>query len=167
MAERRIGLIPSVSAIVDGNQTYSILVTDRRVILVPESAPSMSARDFLNDMFRDRQGRGEQVEIDFEATPIDSIAGFEGSKSIPVSSIRKLRLGSLLGTYDMTIEYSDDEGKMQSEVFSIIPPSELTKSNKAQGISSKETKRRYALKCQELLRRTVPPLVASESRWLE
>ncbi len=162
-----MGLIPSVSIRTAENVGCALLVTDRRVIIVPETSPRKGWKDFLKDMFGSGDDDGPVQEIDFASTPIDTLAGAPGSKSILAASVQKVEVSVLLGNYHVIFTYTNADGKKDLEMLDLSPPSELVKANKAKGISSKETKRQYALKSQQLLKRVVPPMAALESRWLE
>ncbi len=168
MSERRVGLIPSVDLLcAEGRVDGAVLVTDRRIVVVPERAPGRRIKEAFREMFFGSEGPKGPDVIDFQSAPVDSIAGLAGSVSINLSSVRKVQFTCLLGTYDFATEYSDDEGKDHATVVQLTPPAELVKANKAQGVTAKETKRRYALRCQELVKRVLPPMAGSESRWLE
>lgn len=167
MGERRVGLIPSVSVALDESSAYALFVTDRRLILVKESSPKEGFKDFLNDMFREVRREGQADEMDLLSASPDVVARMEGSRSVSIPSIRSVKFGSPLGNYHMTVEYENEDGKENVLALGLTPLQELVAANKAQGISAKETKRRYALKCQELIKRIVPPMVGIEARWLE
>lgn len=165
MAERRVGLIPEVVTV--GGDSRAVLVTDRRIILVSEGPLVTGMREWLRYMFSDEPEDARRGPIDFGTSDIDMLAAMKGSMSMPLMSIRKVKFENTLGAYHITIEFNTEEGKETFEVMNIQPPAELIKANKAAGISTKETKRRYALKSQELVKRALPPMVSSESRWLK
>ena len=162
-----MGLIPSVNIRAANNLECAMLVTDRRVIIMPETPPRNGWKEFLKDMFGSDGDDGPVQAVDFASTPVDTLAGMPGSKSILTTSIRKVEVTVLLGNYQATFMYTDGDGKNDLDMVDLSPPAELVKANKAKGISPKETKRQYALKSQQLLKRVVPPMVALESRWLE
>lgn len=164
--ERRLGLIPSVNLRTANNLECAMLVTDRRVIIMPETSPRNGWKEFLKDMFGSDDDGPVQV-VDLEYTPIDTLAGIPGSKSIHAASIQKVEVSALLGNYQAIFMHTDRDGTKGLDMVDLSPPAELVKANKAKGISPKETKRQYALKSQQLIKRVVPPMVALDSRWLE
>lgn len=166
MAERRIGLIPRVLQ-AGGNDAYSVLVTDKRLLFVPEKASEPGIRVLLRELFFDEESAPELGPVDFRTCDLDDLAARKGSVSIRVVSVGKAMVERFLGGIILAVEETGDDGKTLSHMFILDPTPELVKANKNAGISARETKRRYALKCQKLVRLVLPPMVVSEGKWLD
>jgi hypothetical protein len=157
-------LIPRVRA---ADFVYEVLVTDRRMILVGASLSGLSFRDWWSLMFSGGTGVTGRAVADLRTADIDSLAGRKENESIPIASIRKVEVKGILGGYQMTLEAITEEGKTLFHFLSLQPPKELIGAKKAQGVPPKETRRQYALRCQDLVKRVLPPSVSLESRWVE
>lgn len=165
MAERRIGYAPQVT-LIDGSPMV-LLVTDRRLVLVSERTSGGSFKEFLNSMFSDDVTSLVGNATDYRTVDIDELAQTKGNISIPLVSITNVEFSRTMGGYQVSIDIRNDEGKKGGEFLNLNPPDALVKASKAAGTSRKETQRRYALNCQELLRRVLPQVVMFESRWQE
>ncbi len=164
MAERRVGLIPRVTMI-DGSPRV-VLVTDRRLVIVPETGSVTSFKDWWHLMFSDEGAPAAGESVDFRTADIDALACRKNVVSISLLSVTEFKIARFVGGYQATIEMRSDDGKKSCEVFGISSPGALVKANKATGVSPRETQRQYALKCQELFKRVLPPMVSSQARWL-
>lgn len=164
MAERKIGLIPS--AVSPGGEQCCVLVTDRRTILVFEEAPK-SLRALLRDSMRET--RPEEKEgrrrIDFRNVDIDLLARMEGNKSIPHSSIDELKVRWQPGGYVMWMKHRTESGKLDYLILELVPPDELIRKRKAEGVRPKETGKLYAMRCLEAYRMALTPIIAEKVRW--
>jgi hypothetical protein len=157
-------LIPRVAG---SEIVYEILVTDRRIILVCASISGLRFRDWWNLMFSGDTAAAGRAVPDLRTADIDSLAGREENESIPIASIRKVEVKGMLGAYKMMLEASTEEGEKLFHFLALQPPKELISAKKAQGVPPKETRRQYALRCQDLVKRVLPPSVSLESRWVE
>lgn len=163
MPERRIGFIPKA---VEINEICGVFVTDQRTIKVAESAP-VSPKEELRALFgKPAQGAKEsRPTIDFSKVDIDYLASLEGNTSVRHTSIEKLAIGKGIGGYGIWMSYRADDEKTNHLVLDLVPPKELVRKRKEEGLSAKETRRRYAMRCQEVYRRALPPIIAEKVDW--
>ncbi|MEW5748472.1 MAG: hypothetical protein AB1793_06790 [Candidatus Thermoplasmatota archaeon] len=166
MAEKRVGLIPRVLQ-PGGSSAYSVLVTSERILLIPDKPPEPRPMEALRMMFSERGEAPALSPVDYRTDDLDEIAARDGSVAIPLIAVKRAMVENVLGTYMMTIEQAHEGGKSLSNIIVLAPPSELVKENKGAGLSARETKLRYARKCQELVRRVLTPTIISEGKWLD
>ena len=164
MAERRIGFIPNALDV--SQQSRCVFVTDTRTIEVVEETPKS-----LKEEFRATFGRSpsENLElrpkVDFATVDIDSLTSVKGNTSIRHMSIEKLKVGKGIGGYGIWMTYRPDGEKANYLVLDLTPPKELIRKRKSEGVSARETRRRYAMRCQEVYRKALPPIVAEKVDW--
>lgn len=166
MAEKRVGLIPRVQQPGESS-AYSVLITSERILLIPDKLPEPGPREALRMIFSEREEAPTFNPVDYRTDNLDGIAARVGSVTIPLIAVKKAMVENVLGTFMITVEQTLDGGKGLSHILVLAPPPELVKANKGAGLSARETKRRYARKCQELLQRVLTPMVVSEGKWLD
>jgi hypothetical protein len=169
LAERRIGLIPNAVTMIrsGNNETCGILVTDRRTIFAFETPKVKGAKAGLRDTFGLEPG-GEATKppaLDPGTADIDSMARIDGNIVVPHISIKKFEFAKFLGGYVLTISYESEQGKEMGVMATLLPPKQLLKAKKLQGLSPKDIKKQYAEKAAEVFKRALPPVAAAKGVW--
>ncbi len=168
MSERRIGFIPNARAIRRGEETCGVMVTDQRTIVVFEEPWTQgSLREELKKSFAGGSDGppDKRKTVDFATIDLDDLAKIPGNISVAHTSIDKLSVGKGIGGYGIWMSYLGENQKKDYLIVTLTPPSALVKKRKAEGVSVSETKRQYAMKCQEVYRKALPPIIAEKVEW--
>ena len=167
MAEKRIGLIPNAATMVRAREEdCKILVTDRRLIMIfdePRNAFKLGLKSLLGKEADEPPIPRE--ELDFATIDIDKLAKMNDSAVIPYFSIDRFKMDTTLGVFSFTVEYKNEENKKLEVYATLAPPQALSKMRKAEGLSRREIRRQYGLKCQELFKRALPSSIAQNVEW--
>ncbi len=163
MTERRVGFIPNASS---ENETFGVFVTDRRTIKVVYESP-MGFMDGVKALFVEPEPEAFEpsLNIDFRTVDIEHLAAMEGNSSVSHTSIEKLAVGKGIGGYGVWMSYKGADEKTDYLVMDLAPPIELIRRRKMEGINAKETRKRYAMRCQEVFRRALPPIISEKVDW--
>ena len=166
MSEHRIGFIPNGSALRRGQETCGVMVTDQRTIVVFVEPWKRGGfrKEFMRSL-RDASNPEAPRSIDFATVDLDDLARIPGNMSVPHTSIDKLSVGKGIGGYGIWMAYLGENQKKDYLVVDLVPPPALVKKRKAEGVSAGETKKQYAMKCQEVYRRALPPIIAEKVEW--
>jgi hypothetical protein len=167
MSERRIGFIPGAVALRQDMEPCGVFVTDQRMILVFEGPTIKGVKAGLKASF------GAEADVlpeprpqtDYAMVDIESLAKKNDNISVPHISIEKLAIGKGIGGYGIWCAYTGENMKKQYLVVTFVPPPDLVKKRKAEGLSTREVRREYAMKCQEVFKRALPPIIAEKVDW--
>jgi len=163
VTERRVGFIPRAST---ENGAFGVFVTDRRTIKVAYELP-MGFMHGVKALFLEPEPEAFEpsLKIDFSTVDIEHLAGMEGNSWVSHTSIEKLAVGKGIGGYGIWMSYKGADEKTDYLIMDLTPPDELVRRRKMEGIGAKETRKRYAIKCQEVFRRALPPIIAEKVDW--
>jgi hypothetical protein len=168
MSERRIGFIPNGTTIRRGQETCGVMVTDQRTIVVFEEPwTQLGIREEFRRSFGGDSSKpsAPRKTIDFATVDLDELAKTEGNQSVPHASIEKLAVGKGIGGYGIWMSYLGENQKKDYLIVDLVPPAALIKKRKSEGVGASETKKQYAMKCQEVYRKALPPIIAEKVEW--
>jgi hypothetical protein len=165
MSEKRIGFIPYALDVTQ--KECGIFVTDQRTILVVSEPEVKGFKAGLRASFGAEADKvpGPRPAIDFATVDIESLAKMPGNLSYPHLNIDKFAVGKGIGGYGIWAVYLREDRKKDYLVVDLVPPKKLKQKRKAEGIRGKEIRRQYAMRCQEVFRRALPPIISEKVDW--
>jgi hypothetical protein len=168
--EKKIGLIPRVVIQgISGPKEYGVLLTDFRAIFVLE----MASKANIGGMIGGTVGRlaaaalCQRTTIDYTNEDPERLAGSEHSIVITHSQIRKIMIKKTFGSpYTLYLEYTEPEtGKNKKIHAFLIPPVDLVKQKKQEGLKEKVVLEEYVKKTQEAFQHSLPSSTLLTAEW--
>jgi hypothetical protein len=165
MPERRIGFIPSV--IEANQQERGVFVTDLRTILVANESAPKGFREELKASFGSAADElpHPRPKLDFATVDIETLAKMPGNESYYHMAIEELKIGRGIGGFGIWGKYTGENNKKIYLVLNFVPPKELIKKRRSEGLSRREVSRTYASRCQQVFRKALPPIIAEKVDW--
>jgi hypothetical protein len=153
-----------------GPKDYAVMVTDKRSIFVLESSSKAGIAGALGGAIGAAVAYAatSRRTFDYEHSDPDVLATDPKNFVIPHQSLEKFEIkkGMIGSIYSFKIEYTTLEGKGKKVKGQLIPPSELSKQKKQEGVAGGAVSRDYVGKVKELYQRALPATaIAAMADW--
>lgn len=159
--ETKVGLIPRVMVQgAMGPKDYGLLVTDQRCIFVLEKASKAVLWGALGDALLT-----DKKSVDYDGRTIDELAADGKSMVINNLQVRGVGIKKSLGGYVLSFDYEDSNGKVRAFKSTLVPPAELLRQRKEQGVDKKAVSDDYARAARAVLEKGLPQTVARAGSW--
>ena len=144
-----------------------VFVTDQRTIVIHDEPQVVGFKAGMKQMFGAEADKPPEPrpEIDFATVDISTLASMEGNQVVPHMSIEKAKIGKGIGGYGIWMTYISENLKKDYLVLTFLPPAELVKRRKGAGLRRRDIHREYAVKCVEVFRRALPPVISEKVEW--
>ena len=164
--EKRVGLIPRVTVQGSlGPKQYAVLVTDKRSIFVLESSSKAGVAGALGGAIGAAVAHAatSRRTFDYENSDPDVLATDPKNFVILHQQLERIEMkkGVIGPVFRFNVEYRTEEGKGKKVKSQLIPPNELWKQRKQEGVKGGVVYRDYASKVQEVYQRALPATVSA------
>ena len=168
--EKKVGLIPRITVQGSlGPKEYAVLVTDKRSIFVLESSSKAGIAGAIGGAIGAAvaQAATSRRTFDYEHSEPDVLATDPKNLVVPHQSLEKIEVkkGMIGPIYRFKIEYRSQEGKGKKVKGQLVPPPELWRQRKKEGVPGKVVHHDYANKIQEVYQRALPPTASAIVEW--
>ncbi len=159
--EKKVGLIPRITVQGSlGPKDYAVLVTDRRSIFVLESSSKAGIAGAIGGVIGAAvaQAATSRRTFDYERSEPDVLATDPKNFVISHQFLEKIEMkkGMIGPIYRFNIEYKTQEGKGKKVKGQLVPPNELWRQRKQEGVPGRVVYHDYASKVQEVYQRALP-----------
>ena len=159
--EKKVGLIPRI--IVPGGlgpKEYAVLITDKRSIFILEVSSKAGVAGVLGGAIGAAVAQAATTKrtFDYEQSDPDVLATDPKNFVVPHESLERIELKkAMLGpVYRLNLEYRVQDGKGKRVKSQLVPPSQLIRQKKQEGVGRGVLYLDYAKKVQELYQRALP-----------
>ena len=173
VGEPKLGVIPRVVKYgIGGIREYSVLLTDRRFILVLASLDRMvlvaaalgGALGYLAAASASGDKTATSQTYVFREEPA-TLASLSGSVVINYAGIQRLLLKKSFGGSQLRITYLSEDNKKHEIQLEPRPPADVVSNARVAGVPRAEVMREYLTETQATILRSVPPSIVSKAEW--